>query len=89
MSEGMVVLLARDFLETTLAVCGPTLFVAVAVGMLVSVFQVLTSLQDSTLAYVLRIAAVGGVLAFVGRWMLHAMASYTTKLWHDIPSLLS
>ncbi len=89
MSEGQVVLLAREFLRVTLEVVGPLLLVALVTGLTVSVVQVLTSVQDATLAYVVRLVAVSAFLGLLGRWMLHDVAAYTVRLWRAIPHLTS
>ena len=88
MTEATVITLAREFFQVSLLVAGPVLAVAVVTGVLVSVAQVVTSVQDVTLAYVVRLAAVGAVLVVLGRWMLHALADYTVDLWLAIPALI-
>jgi flagellar biosynthetic protein FliQ len=88
MTEGAVMLIGRGFFQAAVEIAGPVLVVAVVAGVSVSVAQVLTSVQDMTLAFVVRIAAVSLVLAFVGQWMLHRLVQYTIRLWEDIPQLI-
>ena len=58
MNEAMILKLAKDALEMTLMVSGPLLIVSLVIGILVSVAQVVTSIQDMTLSFVPRILAV-------------------------------
>jgi flagellar biosynthetic protein FliQ len=59
-----------------------------AVGFAVSLFQSVTQIQEATLAFVPKAAAVCASLLFAGNWMLHEMITYTTQLFERIPDLL-
>jgi len=76
----LVVELSRRTLEATIWVSAPVLAVAVIVGFVVSVFQVLTSLQETTLSTVPRLAAVGAACFFLMPWMVRRMGTFTIEM---------
>ena len=79
--------LALEALTVTLKVAGPVLLVALLVGLLVSVFQAITQIQEMTLAFIPKIIAVGLVIAFAGPWMLDQMLAWTRELFGAIPTI--
>ncbi|WP_243386875.1 flagellar biosynthesis protein FliQ [Bacillus kexueae] len=84
MSSEMVLSLAERAVYTTLIVCGPILLLALIVGLLVSIFQATTQIQEQTLAFVPKIIAVLVGLIFFGPWMLSIMLSYTHELLSNL-----
>lgn len=88
MSQEFVISLGRDALFTALLVAGPLLGLSLLVGLLVSIFQATTQIQDQTLAFVPKILAVMfGIVAF-GPWMLQVLIQFTTRLFTYLPSYL-
>jgi flagellar biosynthetic protein FliQ len=81
MTQEMVFKLAKDTLQITLMISAPLLIVSLVVGVLVSIFQVVTSIQDMTLSYVPRVVAVFLTFLFVLPWMLGTLMSFTTQLY--------
>ncbi len=77
--------LGRMTIQTALMVAAPLLLLATAVSLVISILQVLTSIQDNTVATVPRLAAtaVGAVLLLP--WMLRHLAAFTTNILHDLP----
>jgi flagellar biosynthesis protein FliQ len=65
----------------------PLLVTALAVGLLVSVFQAATQLNEATLSFLPKIAAMIVVFVLVAPWMLRRMSSYTTELYKRIPEI--
>ena len=63
---------------------GPLLFVALVVGLLVSVFQALTQINESTLTFIPKIMAIGGTILFLGPWMLRTLVVYTQNLYENL-----
>lgn len=59
----------------------PTLLVSLIVGLIISIFQTVTSIQEQTLTFVPKIVGVFLTLAITGGWMLSKMVEYTTQLW--------
>jgi flagellar biosynthetic protein FliQ len=89
MPLALVLDLARDALTTSLLLAGPLLGVALVVGLVVSVFQAVTSIQEQTLSFVPKLVAVGVVFLMLLSWMLQVLMQYTTELFRAIPSLVS
>ena len=77
----MILKLAKDTLEVTLMISGPMLIVSLLVGVLVSIAQVVTSIQDMTLSFVPRIIAVFLAFLFIFPWILNTMLAFTTRLY--------
>jgi flagellar biosynthetic protein FliQ len=89
MPHALVVDLARDALLLAVTLAGPLLFVALGVGLLVSVFQAATSIQEQTLSFVPKLFAVGVVFLALLSWMLQQTIRYTTELFRSLPGLVS
>lgn len=81
MSDVDVVHVLRMMLTTALRVAGPLLLVVLVVGVVVSLFQVVTQVQEQAVVYVLKFAAVGLVLLVAGPWMIHELASFFREMW--------
>jgi flagellar biosynthetic protein FliQ len=86
-TEDSVVHLALEALVVAMKVAAPILLVALVVGLLVSIFQAITQIQELTLAFIPKILAVGLVVGLAGPWMLDQMVSWATALFSSIPSV--
>lgn len=84
MSAESVISLAGKGVYTILIVSGPLLLLALAVGLIVSVFQATTQIQEQTLAFIPKIIAVLGGIIFFGPWMLSRMISYTADIFQNL-----
>ncbi|WP_067729408.1 flagellar biosynthesis protein FliQ [Oceanobacillus damuensis] len=84
MSNEFVLTLAEQGIYTILLVTGPLLILALAVGLLVSIFQATTQIQEQTLAFVPKIVAVLVGLIFFGPWMLTTMVEFTANILQNI-----
>lgn len=80
MTELTIVKLAREALVTILLVAGPILGLSLLVGLLVSIFQATTQIQEQTLAFVPKILTVLGATVILGPWMLRVMIDFTSRL---------
>ncbi len=81
-------ILGRALMVTTeLAV--PVLAVSLAVGLLVSLLQAATQVQEATLTFVPKVAAIALVLLLMGHWMLRQLVDYTTELFELIPRFVN
>ena len=89
MPLGLVLDLARNALTMSLMLAAPLLGVALVVGLLISILQAVTSIQEQTLSFVPKLFAVGGVFLFLLSWMLQSMMMYTTELFRSLPGLVS
>ncbi len=88
MPIGLVLDLARDALMLAVMLAGPLLVVALGVGLLVSVLQAVTSIQEQTLTFVPKLFAVGIAFLLLLSWMLQAAMRYTTELFRSLPGLV-
>jgi flagellar biosynthetic protein FliQ len=86
-NQDVVVKLAMDALLLGLKVAFPLLLAGLVVGLVVSVFQAVTQIQEMTLAFIPKILAVAVVLVVAGPWMLGQLVSYTNDLYGSIPEL--
>ncbi|HIE96735.1 MAG TPA: flagellar biosynthetic protein FliQ [Planctomycetes bacterium] len=75
-----VVEIGRDLLVTAMWLAGPPVFISLIVGLIVSVFQTITSVQEQTLSFAPRIVAVGVVLMVALPWMLTLTSSFTMRM---------
>ncbi len=89
MSHVLVVDLARNMLMTALLVAAPMLVVALAVGLVVSVIQAVTQVQEQTISFVPKLVAVGATFIIALPWIIQIMVKYTTELFRSIPGMVS
>jgi flagellar biosynthetic protein FliQ len=66
----------------------PLLLVGLVVGLVISVFQAVTQIQEQTLTFIPKILAMGVVLVVAGPWMLSEVVTYTQQLYSSIPSMI-
>ena len=81
MDEVEISNLANELLVTGLLLVGPAVLTSLAVGLLVSIFQTITSIQEQTLSFAPRIVAVGIVLAVTLTWSLRVASEFTRRLF--------
>ncbi|MCH1623770.1 flagellar biosynthesis protein FliQ [Fredinandcohnia quinoae] len=84
MNSEFVISLAENGIYTILMVCGPLLLLALVIGLLVSIFQATTQIQEQTLAFIPKIVAVLLGLVFFGPWMLSKMISFTHDIFNNL-----
>lgn len=84
MNSEFVLSLAENGIYTILLIVGPLLILALAVGLLVSIFQATTQIQEQTLAFIPKIVAVLVGLVFFGPWMLSRMIEFTVNLYQNL-----
>lgn len=77
----------NDMLWNSLLVAGPILAATLAVGLLISIFQVTTQLQEMTLTFVPKILVVAFLLIAIGPWMMGRVTHFATSLYLTIPSM--
>lgn len=88
MNEAFVVHLLREAFYTMLLISAPTLFVSMVVGLIVSVFQAATSIQEFTLSFVPKLVLIAIVLVLTLPWILETMISFTLALFQQIPAMV-
>ena len=88
MPEALVVGTVRQAMEIAIMVSLPMLLAGLVAGVLVSLFQTVTSIQDNVLAFIPRSAAIFGVFALTFPWMLRLISSFSTDLIRRLPELI-
>jgi flagellar biosynthetic protein FliQ len=88
MSPELVVDIAKDAIEITLYLSLPLLGIGLIVGLLVSVFQAVTQIQEATLTFVPKILVTFISLIFLLPWMMNKMMSYTEQILVNIPQYI-
>jgi flagellar biosynthetic protein FliQ len=87
MTIGFAVQLLRGGVLQTLLIAAPLLAIGMVVGLIVSIFQATTSIQEQTLSFVPKIAAILGALILLGPWIMTSMVQFTVRLFARIPEL--
>ena len=87
MSFGMAVDLLRSAVLEILLLSAPILLVGMVVGLIVSIIQATTSIQEQTLTFVPKIAAILGALMLFGPWMFNSLVEFTIRLLERIPDM--
>lgn len=88
MTPEMVMNLAYQGMRVTLLLAAPLLLTALATGLLVSLFQAATQINEMTLSFIPKILAVFTVLVVAGPWLLSLITTFTRELFTNIPAML-
>jgi flagellar biosynthetic protein FliQ len=85
MTPEMVTEIGRQAIETTLLVSAPMLGLSLVVGLLVSIFQAMTQINEATLSFVPKVVAVFGAVLMFLPWMMGVLIAFMTQLITNIP----
>jgi flagellar biosynthesis protein FliQ len=88
MDQDVVISLGTQAMSLALKISMPLLGVGLIVGVLISIIQAVTSIQEQTLAFIPKVVAMAIVLVVGGPWMLNQLLSYTSELWMSIPDMV-
>ena len=88
MSPDLVIDVGRQAMEVTTMLAGIVLLPALAMGLLIAMFQAVTQINEMTLTFIPKLVVVAVVLVVAGPWMLQLMLGYTTDLIRSIPELI-
>ena len=88
MTPESVVTIGRHALEMTLMLSAPLLLTALAVGLIVGIFQAATQINEMTLSFIPKLIGMAATLVVAGPWMLKVIVSYTRELFESIPGLI-
>ena len=89
LSEGVVLDIAREAFTTIIITAAPALLVSLIIGLIVSIFQTVTSIQEQTLTFVPKILGVFVTLLICGSWMMNELIGFINRLWSDFSYYLS
>jgi flagellar biosynthetic protein FliQ len=88
-SQDVILDITRDAVYTIIITAAPLLLVSLAVGLLISIFQTVTSIQEQTLTFVPKILSVFVTLMVCGSWMLTNLTEMIDRLWSNFGQYLS
>ena len=88
MTPGSVMEIGRQAVEVTLVLAAPMLITALVVGLIISIFQAATQINEATLQFVPKLVAMFVVLILFGPWMLQYIMDYIQRLFESIPQLI-
>lgn len=83
MSQGEILMVARDTLWVIIKAALPLLLISLIVGLIVSLFQTLTSIQEQTLTFVPKLLAIFISLMLLGGWIANSIGEYVVNLWSN------
>jgi flagellar biosynthetic protein FliQ len=88
MSPEQVLTLGRDALSLGVLIAAPLLLTALAIGVLVGVFQAATQINEMTLSFIPKLLGMAAAAVLAGPWILRMLSEYTVTLVHGIPAML-
>ena len=88
MNADYAVELFREMLKTSLILVLPMLLVALGIGIIVSLIQAVTSIQEQTLAFVPKLVAVVLLMMFIAYWLLQVIMSFTVEIFNRLPTVV-
>lgn len=88
-TQGDIITIAKESIYTIIITAAPLLLISLIVGLVISIFQTVTSIQEQTLTFVPKIVAVFLGIMIFGPWMLDVLSGFMTRLWTDFSVYLS
>lgn len=89
MNPEQAMTIGRQALEITFMIAAPILLAALVTGLIISIFQAATQINEMTLSFIPKLLAMFITLALAGPWMLQIMLDYITRLYTSIPWIIS
>lgn len=87
MSENLIIGIVKDALYTALIVAGPILIVSIVIGLIISIFQATTQIQEQTLTFVPKLLGIAAVGLILGSFMLHKLVQFTERIFELITKI--
>jgi len=88
MNENFVISVIKDGVTTIIMASGPILLISMLIGLIISIFQATTQIQEQTLTFVPKIIAVFGGLVIFGPWMLNLLTGFAQRMFDAIPYIV-
>ncbi|MGH2875241.1 MAG: flagellar biosynthesis protein FliQ [Solirubrobacteraceae bacterium] len=88
MNQDTVVSLATQAMTLAIEVAGPMMLVGLVIGLIVSIFQAVTSIQEQSLSFIPKIIGLAALIVILGPWMLDQLVNYAENLYLSIPQLV-
>ncbi|MCL9682620.1 flagellar biosynthesis protein FliQ [Legionella maioricensis] len=89
MSSDLAIYLSKQLLWHAVFIAAPIILVSLITGLIISILQVVTQIQDSTLSFVPKILAVVLMLMLCGEWMLHSLIEFAQNIFLNIPGTVT
>lgn len=89
MTPETVMTIGRQAIEVCMMIAGPMLLTSLGIGLLVSIFQAATQINEATLSFIPKLVGVFLALIIAGPWMLTTMVDYMRRMFEMIPTLLN
>lgn len=88
-TQGDIITIAKEAIYTIIITAAPLLLISLIVGLIISIFQTVTSIQEQTLTFVPKIVAVFLGIMLFGPWMMEVLSNFMLRLWTDFSVFLS
>lgn len=88
MGEDIILQLGQDALKTMAMLSAPLLLSTLVIGLVISIFQALTQINENTLTFVPKMVVIAIVLVLAGPWMMDVMKNYTVNLFDNMASIV-
>lgn len=88
MTEELILKLGQDAIKTTAMIAAPMLIGALAIGLVISVLQAVTQINEATLTFIPKMIVIFVVIIVAGPWMLDVMSNYTVELFENIATMV-
>ena len=88
MNQDTVVSLATQAMTVAVEIAGPMMLLGLVVGLVVSIFQAVTSIQEQSLTFIPKIVGLAALIVILGPWMLDQLVTYAQNLYMSIPQLI-
>lgn len=88
MTEELILKLGQDAIRTTAMLAGPMLIGALAMGLIISILQAVTQINEATLTFIPKMIVIFAIVLIAGPWMLDLMSHYTIELYDNIASMV-
>ena len=88
MGQDTVINLATQAMTLGIEVAGPMLLAGLVIGLVVSIFQAVTSIQEQSLSFIPKIVGLAALIVILGPWMLGQLVNYAQNLYMSIPQLI-
>lgn len=88
MTEELILKLGQDAIRTTAMIASPMLLGALVVGLIISVLQAVTQINEATLTFIPKMVVIFLVIIIAGPWMLDVLSTYTTELLQNISTMV-
>ncbi|HOR87028.1 MAG TPA: flagellar biosynthesis protein FliQ [Bacillota bacterium] len=88
MNQGMIIDVAQEAIKVVLMISAPILGMSLLVGLIVSIMQATTQIQEATLSFIPKVIAIFLTLLIFGPWMMNIMNEFTIRLFENIPTYI-